>query len=109
MQVVSALALSSSVTYNIIIAMESSSCSCKIAQEDSCSTTALHSDFVIGMEHSAAPQVPVQETELYCNSVIVLAHCDIPVKNRVIAMETEPCSSGVVVLLHWDVPVQRAV
>ena len=89
--------------------MESSSSSYKTAQEDSSSTTALHSELVIGMEHLVIPQVPLQETEPCCSSVIVLAHCDIPIKNRVIAMETEPCSSGVVVLLHWDIPVQRAV
>ena len=93
-------------------AMESSSCSCKTSQEDSSSTTASRSELVIGIEQSiviVAPQVPVQETELCCNSVIVLPHCDIPIKNRAIAMETQPCSSGVVVLLHWDIPVQRAV
>ena len=87
--------------------MESSSSSCKTAQEDSSSTTALHTELVIGREHSivtVAPQVPVQETdsELCCNSVIVLPHCDIPVKSRAIAMETQPYSSGVVVFLHWD-------
>ena len=97
---------------HILFAMESSSSSCKTAQEDSSSTTASHTELVIGIKQSivtVAPQVPVQETELCCNSLIVLAHCDIPVKSRAIAMETQPYSSGVVVLLHWDVPVQRAV
>ena len=58
---------------------------------------------------TVAPQVPVQETKPCCSSVIVLTHCDIPVKSGAIEMERDPCSSGVVVLLHWDIPVQRAV
>ena len=92
--------------------MESSSSSCKIAQEDSSSTTALYSELVVGMEHSIIPvlvQVPVQEIEPHCSSVIVLAHSDVPVKIRAIVVETEPCSSGVIALLYWDIPVQRAV
>ena len=94
--------------------MESLS-SCKTTQEDSSSYSALHPELVIGVEHlpivtvHVTPQVPVQETEPYCSSVIVLAHYDIPVNNRAIIMETQPCSSGVIVLLHQDIPVQRAV
>ena len=82
------------------------SLSYKTAQEDSSSFTALHSELVIGMEHSTVTVFPVHETS---NSVIVLAHSDVPVKNQTTVMETEPCSSGVVVLLRRDVPVQREV
>ena len=77
--------------------------------EESSNYTPLHSELVTGMEHSTVTVFSVQEKRPFCNSVMVLAHSDIPVKNQTVVMETEPCSSGVVVLLHCDVPVQREV
>ena len=76
---------------------------------ESSNYTALHPELVTGMEHSTVTVFSVQENRAFRNSVMVLAHSDIPVKNQTIVMETEPCSSGVIVLLRFDVPVQREV